>query len=876
MKNKEALLKCRKLIKGTEYKTVTQFAKKVGIVTSTFYNIFDPKVNVSDHIVEAVAELLGMDIDEFYEKMGLDSTLGKDVTYQDGKVDLFQKQESSISDKIIQDLNDLKKYLEAKCQNYIVRELKAVSTNSEESETWTAGKILESNLNFTIIGEPGIGKTTFLDVIALEAIKREVIPIYVDLRYPFRLEAFKDLVISQSKSYKDSLMGVPLTEAEFGQRKFIFCFDHLDQSQINALGAINSFIDERKNNQRDSFIICCRTNDDEYYRAIRSSNVIQLQELGIDDIREVLKDQDIEKLHPVEETNEHLIVLSKNPYRLELLIDISKNRPEMGKELEIVREVDIYDQFIGLHLGREAKRRKVAKLGNIPYPFDLKRYMLASLAFKIQNSDSAGLINRLEAEDFLVRELPRILTLHYGLNQSVDLKQIQKIVREIEDDGVIVLSIDETKYFFIHDLLQDYFCAFYLSNSLERTEALRYLDDEFNNSGTRWKNIFVFYSGLVEDATELVEKIFIRATLNSVRKIGYNLAAQCIRDAKYIDSEASEELTYSIVMNYLYEEQFPDVDNILLLNSFFVKRMLLNEIRSANIDVWSRVLVAFLNMDVSFDEVGEVLKYLIINDIFPEAQHIRINAVTILGKTRSIKAITTIIKCLEDKYGRIRYHAVFALSEFDDEQVIQPLVRRSLEDEEADVRNAANEILKTKFPDKSKMLFLRHAESDKNEYRKRSIEALSIIQGKASQDFLIQKLEIERAPDVVAVIAFYLGFFACEDGFDPLLRLLFKCDESEVRLRLVWAMTKIDYSRTLRVLLQKLTEKSNDMKMKAILALGDSGMQEALPALMDVANSMNQEFKDASLNSIYSIKENPFPRHIIADPTISLKQFFSF
>jgi len=487
-----------------------------------------------------------------------------------------QLQEESLAKKSTSEfgkpdyLNSLKKHLEQELEkiHYVSRTLRSASDDEgkwieigspgyyEEGKEWTEEEILDSKANFLITGESGIGKTTILQKLRLEAAKKKRIPVYIDLRGIGRsFEALKKEVLAEVYRM------LKLSDRDFQKERFVFLFDHLDQAVSSMDESIRELVAERTPYGReDQYIVCCRINYDSQFKYLLTSfNLIVIEKLSSLQVWEILEQNDIERFNYISNTNFRLIEFGRNPFCLKLLIEIFKEWKRTGKELDITRETGIYEEYVKVYINSEARKRKTGRISP-----ELMKGTLASLAFRMQESESSGVTLRTESEEYLRIEIPVVAE---KCKIKLEENDIGITIEEIISEGLIYLSPDRNQYLFAHDSLRDFFYAWHLAKNLEEEKALRIILDKMADDAfieitypivmkdlylSKWQRIVTFFAGLKDDATSLLNMIIEKdQAQGGIFTDNLGIVSGCVVEAKSISSELLNLIVNKVLGAYL-------------------------------------------------------------------------------------------------------------------------------------------------------------------------------------------------------------------------------------------------------------------------------------------------------------------------------------
>lgn len=555
---------------------------------------------------------------------------------------IIQKYEKHLKD-ISYILPKLKAYAKPKTPH--LEEIPAISQGLfppvREEEFWTIQNILESNNNIVIIGEPGIGKSTLLLKLMFEAAKKNRIPIYFDLKSPYGegLEQFIKQIVAQANS--DELY---ISKKDLFEEEFLFIFDHLDRAESHVIREINNLTAAIQSKQNSIFIVTCRSDFEQYYKDLRRfERQISVEKLKKENVDEILKENGISQLHSNQGINNTLIDFGRNPYRLVMLIKIFKSFEKIGKKLCITREVEIIEQYIRTHIEMEVRKYKATEY--LPERVDWKINALASLAFKMMESKAGSIWGYNKVIDSLRDAIDEEIYNYYNGKYK---NKTDNIVNEIIRERLIILSLNNESFIFVHDYLQDFFCAWYLDKCIGKQEAFNIISKKIRSSGKNikpiWGRIIILYAGLIRNATILLDTILDKKHFKEANYF-YRLclAAICMHRAKkYIKKVIRERIANKVLEEYL---------------------------NTSISDYYSRDILLYILKPIKNENILNQLLVLIDNP----NDDIKSKAYYALGNCGFKQAIETLTKRLENP--KTCSHALSALSKIGSNDAVEPIIK---------------------------------------------------------------------------------------------------------------------------------------------------------------------------------------------------------
>ena len=361
-----------------------------------------------------------------------------------------------------------------------------------------------------VFGGPGIGKSTFLRKVGLEALKgnqgnyqHRLIPVFLELK------KFKESEINiQALIEKEfEICGFPDVQKNVSKKlaegKLLILLDGLDEvpteNRENVIGKIQVFVDQHKKNR---FILSCRT-------AARTTNLNRFINIEVAEF----DDQQIQDFigHWFSSEADQEAKIAKNCWELltQSEYQAAKNLAHTPLLLTFLcltyrrtlsfptNRSSLYERALRIFLEEWSAEKQLTSHRNLVYEglnIDLEEGLLSEIAY----------INFVEDHLFLEkRELVKQIKTH--LQQNLNAPQTldgEKVLKTIElEQGILVEQASDV-YSFSHLTLQEYLTARYIvENDLYENIVKNYLTE------TRWYEVFLLISGLLRGRVNQLFKV---------------------------------------------------------------------------------------------------------------------------------------------------------------------------------------------------------------------------------------------------------------------------------------------------------------------------------------------------------------------------------
>ena len=365
-----------------------------------------------------------------------------------------------------------------------------------------------------VIGGPGVGKSTFLRKVGLEALKgkngdftHECIPVFLELkRFTEDQIDIEALIVHEFE-----ICGFPhpeeLTNAALRSGKLLILFDGLDEvpkaNVANVIGKIGDFVDQYSQNR---FIASCRIAA--YTGGFTRFTEVEIADFDDSQIHAYIKNwfastPDSHR-HQLDESmktavrcwtvlnaNEHSAIkeLARNPLLLTLLCmvyDSSKDFPR--------NRASLYEDALNIFLREWLVEKRVWRNESVSQYLDIanEKRMLSEIAAK--NFET----NRLFfSKDELITQIQEFGESNANTPERFNASKILDTI--LIDQGLFVERVRDS-YSFSHLVFHEYLTANYIVGHPQSIQGLvaGHLHDE------QWREVFLLTASLMREADDLL------------------------------------------------------------------------------------------------------------------------------------------------------------------------------------------------------------------------------------------------------------------------------------------------------------------------------------------------------------------------------------
>ena len=394
--------------------------------------------------------------------------------------------------------------------------------DSTSDECQDGKQVANDEQYLMLLGGPGVGKSTFLRKVGLEALKgkdgsfaHECIPVFLELKRFTEEQIDIEVLITQ----EFEICGYPypdhLANAALKSGKLLILFDGLDEVPTanvgNVIRKIGDFVDQYSQNR---FIASCRTAV--YKGGFTRFREVEMADFDDSQIESYIKNwfdstphqyryqldkemKTAEQCWMALDTIGHQATkeLARNPLLLTLLCmvyDNSQNFPQ--------NRADLYEKALSIFLEEWAAEKRIRREESISQYLDIaaEKRMLSEIAAK-----------NFEADRLFFGEseiLAQVREFGKGNANTPPTFNASKILETIlVDQGLFVERVSGS-YSFSHLTFQEYLTANYIVRDTRSIRGLvkKHLHNE------QWREVFLLTSGLMHEADDLLVAMVAEAS----------------------------------------------------------------------------------------------------------------------------------------------------------------------------------------------------------------------------------------------------------------------------------------------------------------------------------------------------------------------------
>ena len=439
------------------------------------------------------------------------------------------------------------------------RERRRRHFHSTSDERKDGTQVANDEQYLMLLGGPGVGKSTFLRKVGLEALKvedgdfkHECIPVFLELKN-FREDQIdiKELIIKEFET-----CGYPypehLTKVMLESGKLVVLYDGLDEvprvNVDNVIRKIGDFVDQYSQNR---FIASCRIAA--YKGGFKRFTEVEMADFDDTQIRTYINnwfdstlnphrkqlDQEMGTAKQCWETlnaPEHQATkeLARNPLLLTLLSMVYDNSQNFQRN-----RASLYEDAFNIFLKEWAAEKRVNRGASINQYLDIadEKRMLSKIA--AENLET----NRLFfSENELIAQ---IQDFGEGNANTLETFNAPKVMETILIDQGLFVEQVRGSYSFSHLTFQEYLTANYIVGDTRSIQGL--VNSHLHDS--QWREVFLLTAGLIREADDMLMAMAVEAT-KCIKTDGLKALFQWVeRITDTTDSQYSGYLKRSFAIN---------------------------------------------------------------------------------------------------------------------------------------------------------------------------------------------------------------------------------------------------------------------------------------------------------------------------------------
>ena len=397
-------------------------------------------------------------------------------------------------------------------QAFRARRWQYFDSNSDERQDGT--QVANDKQYLMLLGGPGVGKSTFLRKVGLEALKEkdgsfahECIPVFLELKRFTEEQIDIEVLITQEFETCGYPYPEHLANAALKSGKLLILFDGLDEVPTanvdNVIRKIGDFVHQYSQNR---FIASCRTAI--YKGGFTRFTEVEMADFDDSQIETYIKNwfdstphqyryqldkemKTAEQCWKALNTIGHNATkeLARNPLLLTLLCmvyDNSQNFPQ--------NRADLYEKALSIFLEEWVAEKRIRREESISQYLDIaaEKRMLSEIAAKNFEVDSLFF-----SESEILAQIQEFGKGNANTPPTFNASKILETI--LVDQGLFVERV-KGSYSFSHLTFQEYLTANYIVRDTRSIRGLvkKHLHNE------QWREIFLLTSGLMHEADDLL------------------------------------------------------------------------------------------------------------------------------------------------------------------------------------------------------------------------------------------------------------------------------------------------------------------------------------------------------------------------------------
>ncbi len=358
-----------------------------------------------------------------------------------------------------------------------------------------------------VLGGPGVGKSTFLRKVGLEALKREngdfeheCTPVFLELkRFTENEIAIETLIVNEFK-----VCGYPYPELVANDKleagELLILFDGLDEVPTpnvhNVVNKIKDFVDQYSQNR---FIVSLRVGA--YTGGFTEFAVVEIADFDDSQIQDYINNWFASGAHRKMKTSERcwdalnateygsIKALAQNPLSLALLCTVYEESQNFPPNRAI-----LYERILRIFLKKWTAEKHVRREPPVSPYLDIPtiKEMLSEIA-----AENFKANRFLFSEDELIDQIQEFYQRRTNTSSKFDASGILDTI--LVDPGLFVERANGI-YSFFHLTFQEHLTA----NHFVRTQSIQRLVSDHLHDDRRWQEVFLFAVQLMPQADNLL------------------------------------------------------------------------------------------------------------------------------------------------------------------------------------------------------------------------------------------------------------------------------------------------------------------------------------------------------------------------------------
>ena len=388
------------------------------------------------------------------------------------------------------------------------RESARTDFTSTSDERQDGMRVANNEQYLMVLGGPGVGKSTFLRKVGVEALKREdgsfeheSTPVFLELK------RFTEDQIDIEAWITDefTICGHPYPEqwanAKLEAGELLILFDGLDEvPKPNVSNVINKIKDFAHQYSQNRFVASCRVGD--YTGGFADFTVVEMADFDDSQIQAYInnwfasasdqKKKTAQRCWKALNTSDHqaIKVLAQNPLSLALLCQVYEDSQDFPSSQAMLHE-KIFDIFLKKWTAEKGVRRDPPMSPYLAIP--TVKELLSEIAAENFKADRLVF-----SEDELIDQIQEFYQRRTDISSRFDASGILDAI--LVDPGLFVEQANGI-YSFFHLTFQEYLTANYIVGDTRSSQDLvnQHLHDD------RWREVFLLTAGLMREADDLLE-----------------------------------------------------------------------------------------------------------------------------------------------------------------------------------------------------------------------------------------------------------------------------------------------------------------------------------------------------------------------------------